>query len=255
MSIFRKKDKKQGVDSICIVLYTFSYDRSLTNQLFNFLDNYFQVKLSVDFKFLGFYDESYKDKYGKIESIKPYLLKAKWSNIVNISLDDEDIRGANRKVGIEFNITRPIQITMLLSNEFNFNLEDFLLNVSPLFRVEYGFSYPVTIDQWATAYANGDWQHTKKMHDRTRISKEVLQNWQKNCEKIQDGFFRDIYSENIITRKHLRRMLNEITFEEYIKSEKFGQLVSINDETYLLNIEQENLERARKSLYKTDLVI
>ncbi len=242
------------IDSKCYVLYCFDFDRDLTKALFNYLIEYFN-KINVEFNYAGYYNERYEIKYGEIETIKSKLTKQRWNEIVHFSFDDESVKGSKRRVGIEFNISRPILITLVLPVEKSFSLKELSFGIYKYFRIIYGFSYLIGINEWAAAYANGDWQHIDKIPGVIRVSKSILQKWNKSCELIRDGYIRDVYNENIVSTKHLGYKVNGETLEAYILKNKAGELELINSDIYLWKINDDRLEDVRDYLYKGTIVI
>ena len=239
----------------CLVFYSVDFKRSSTRELFHFLVDYFKSKLDIDFKYLGFYDERYENKYGKFETNYLKLQNAKWDDIVNLSLDVENIRDKKRGVGVEFNITRPVHITVVLDEEVSFNMVDFVKEVYGLFKVVYGFSYLTKDSYWATAYAIGDFEHSRSVQKIKRLSKDSFRQWLNNSEKISAGFLRDIYEENLLNFEQLNKSLNEKTLKEYIVSEGMGVLSPVNGELFFWKMNDGQLKEAREVLYKTDLLI
>lgn len=246
---------KKELVSRCFALYTFEYDRSSTEPLFHFLFSYFKKQLNIDFKYLGFYDESYKDVYGKTELVIKKLQKVEWNEVVNITLDDDDIRSNRRKVSVEFNITRPILTTIVIPEEYVFDFGNFVENYYVFFNVIYGFSYMANIYEWPTAYANGDWQHAKNISPISRSSNEILQNWCTNCDRIQTGFLRDVYEENLINKNHLEKEINGRSLRQFIADNNLGVLHQINDFIFFWRLEDNQLGKARDLLYNTAILI
>lgn len=185
---FISKKKKQASIK-CIVLYTFEYTRASTKELFEHLINYFKDNCQVEFKYGGFYDEKYEDNYGIFSSIYPKFSQQRSDEIVNFSLDTDSLREKKPTTGAEFNISRPIHITLFFSDQTEFNTTDFVNKVFYLFKPVYGFSYLTRESYWSTAYAIGDWQHTKGVLGVDRLSRKYIERWQAGCEKSRVGIF------------------------------------------------------------------
>lgn len=245
----------KSTDSRCYVLYCFDFDRELTQSLYYFLINYFRNELDIPLEYGGFYDEKYKDVYGKLESVETKIRKSKWNEIVNITLDNGDIRSKIRSVSLEFNITRPIHTTIVLPKEYGFSFEGFVKSYYDFFKPIYGFSYLTNIADWPTAYAIGDWQHVKSVHNIKRISKEEIRNWNKNCEKIKAGFIRDVYEDNILHTHHLEKQVSNSSLNQFIKDHNLGNLKEINKNIHFWRLDEPHLGVARGFLYKTQLLI
>lgn len=239
----------------CIVLYNFGFNRNCTKDQFELLLNYFKTKLNIEFSYLGFYDERYNDKYGRFETFNPKLQDSKWNEIVNFSLDVDNLRDKKRSISVEFNITRPNHVTVVLPEKFEFDIIDFVINVNGLFKAGYGFSYFIKENYWATAYANGDREHSKPVQNIKRLSKKDFEHWLKDCEKISEGHLRDIYEENILNTAHLSFSVNNKTLKEYIESEKMGELRTIDNDTFLWILNVSQLKKSREYLYKTNILI
>jgi hypothetical protein len=243
----------KSVGSKCYVFYSVEYDRKMTKELYSYLLDFFG-KMKIDFKFGGFYDETYSDRYGRREKIRAEMDARRWNEIAHFALDDEDMRKSERKVAIEFNISRVFLITVVLNNDISFAFNEFLSGLDPLFKVAYGFSYGTSGGEWATAYANGDWQHTKQVPDVTRTSKEALQQWNEKSEAVRFGLMRDVYLENVLSKVHLLFPLNEQTLEEYIQKNK-GELIKAGENAFIWNIEKSSLGSIREDLYKSGIII
>lgn len=239
----------------CVVLYSFDYDRGLTKDLFDFIIDYFKGNFNIQFKYLGFYDEKYEQKYGKFEIWYQKILNAKWDEIVNFSLDVEDLRNKKRSIGVEFNITRPIHITVVLDEEIAFDTSSFVKKVYHLYKTVYGFNYESNDNYWATAYAIGDREHGKSVRNIKRLSKDNFEQWLKNCEKISQGYLRDIYEENILNADQLNKPLNGGSLKDYIVSENMGEISMINNEVFCWKMNQTQLKESRDFIYKTSLLI
>lgn len=244
--MFNKFFTRKSMDSKCYTLYSFEYNPNLTQLLFNLLVDYFKSELNIKFKYLGFYDESYKDSYNYINNFYSKITKVKWNELVNITLDDEDMRSKNRRVSIEFNITRPILTTIVISEDYKFNFEDFIKKYFEIFKPVYGFSYLANINYWPTAYAIGDWQHINSIPMIDNLSKEKMQNWSKNCEKIQQGYIREIYKENLLNQIHLDRLINGRSLKEIIIGDNLGTLNNINHYLFLWKLNDSQLIFAKQ---------
>lgn len=250
-NLFSKPKKRTK----CIVLYNFDFNRNSTKELFELLINYFTTKHTIDFRYLGFYDERYADKYGKFETIYPKLQQAKWNEIVNFSLDVENLRDKKRSISVEFNITRPKHITVVLPEDFEFDIIDFVKAVNSLYKTRYGFSYFTKDNEWATAYAIGNREHSKPVTNITRLTTSHFDHWRNDCEKISAGRLRDVYEENILTQVHLSYSVNYKNLKGYIESEKMGELLPIDNNTFLWKLNNSQLKQTRAFLYNTTIVI
>jgi hypothetical protein len=253
--MFKKLFSAKRTLTKCVVLYSFRYDRKLTQDLFDFIIEYFKENYSVQFKYLGFYDEKYDDKYGKYDTNYPKIKKAKWDELVNISLDVENLRDKKRSICVEFNITRPVHLTVVLNEEISFDFKSFVERVYPFFKAEYGFNYDSYDNYWATAYAIGDREHGKEVHNIKRLSKEHFEQWLSKCEKISEGFLRDIYEENVLSTAQLNHSINGRSLKEFIVSENMGELSMINNDVFFWKLNDDQLKKCREILYKTDLLI
>jgi len=235
--MFRSFFNSKGNKGRCFALYCFDFNRNNTGFLLDLVFNYFSKSLNI--KFIGFYDEKYKDNYGKSNLILEKIKWAKYNEIVNFSMDDEDIRNKNRTFGFEFNFTHPVIISICLSDQHTFfNVQEFISTIYPFFKPLYGFSYSVEIEQWAAAYALGDWQHLKGVSDKIMIAKEAIQSWAKNCEKIKEGYIRDIYTTNILSVKSLTNTINKKPLKELIEGENIGKLIQINEDLFIWELGQ-----------------
>jgi hypothetical protein len=241
------------VGSKCYVFYSVEYDRKMIKELYSYMLDFFS-EMEIDLKFGGFYDETYDDRYGRLEKIRAEMDARRWNEITHFALDDEDMRNSERKVAIEFNINRVFLITLVINNDISFDLHRFLSGFDPLFKVAYGFSYGTSGGEWATAYANGDWQHTKQVPDVTRTSKDALQQWNKRAEAVRSGLIRDVYLENVLSKAHLLFPLKEQTLEEYIQKNK-GGLIKASENVFIWNIEKSALGPIREDLYKSEIII
>ena len=253
--MFFNTKKEEYHTGRCFVFYSFEFNRQNTHLLFDFLRVYFADKFNVDYKFAGYYNESYKEHYGSRRSVWPEMFKETWSNLVNFNFSDRDVRDNNLSVLVEFIITRPVTLTVVLSEGHSgFDLKDFTKKLFPVFRVVYGFAYRVKIDQWATAYAYGNWQNVKNVAGVERKSRVNMESWRVNCEKVSQGFFRDIFDENVVSDKHLQNSLRGKFIKDHIL-EGLGTLELIVDGIYLWKLQQSELQKARKIIYKTGIII
>jgi len=239
----------------CYILYWFEFERSKVVLLYDFLPKYFREKCNVEFKFGSFYDEKYVVKYGKIERINADILKSKWDEIAHLAFDDADMRKNERKVRVEFTVSRPNSLFIFMPTDFNFDYGDFVRHFSVLFQIIYGFSYIVELNEWSAAYAFGDWQHLRKIDGINRLSKNDLQRWLDNCEKIQNGYLRDVYNENILHQKHLEMLVNEKSLKQCILKNDMGTLEPINQELSFWKLDDRQLKTARDYLYKLEIII
>lgn len=247
--------KKKHASTKCIVLYTFEYTRAGTKELFEHLIKYFKDNCQIEFKYGGFYDERYEDNYGIFSSIYSKFSQQRSDEIVNFSLDADNLREKRRTTGAEFNISRPIHITLFFPDRAEFNTTDFVNKVFYLFKPAYGFSYLTSESYWTTAYAIGDWQHTKGVLGIERLSRKHIERWQAGCEKIQSGHIRDVYNENILSQKHLTRLVNRKSLKQYIEEDNIGSLQIINQELTIWKLDDIQLQIARKDLYESEVVI
>jgi hypothetical protein len=252
--MFEKLFSKVRPNGKCLSLYSFDFDRDCTQGLYTFLFNYIQNSVGVEIKYGGFYDETYQDSYGKIEGIKAKMIKKKWDDLVNFSLDDDSVQSKSRMIGVEFELTRPIQITIVISNELSFEYSDLLVKLHEIFRINYGFVYEVSIDEWSTAYAHGDWVHSTKLNGH-KISESILRRWLNNCERIKDGLIRDIYDVNILTRSHLNKLINGESLEHLINDNKIGSLQMISQDLYLWLLNDRQLKQVRELPGIADIII
>lgn len=251
---FISKNKKRA-STKCIVLYTFEYSRADTKELFEHLINYFKDNYQVEFKYGGYYDEKYEDNYGAFSSIYSRFSRQRSDEIVNFSLDTDNLIEKRRTMGVEFNISRPIHITLFFPDWTEFDISDFVNRMLYLFKPVYGFSYSTSSSYWITAYAIGDWQHSKDVLDIERLSRKHIARWQAGCEKTQSGYIRDVYHENIISQKHLTKLINSKSLEQFIKEDNVGSLQIINQELNFWKLDDLQLQKARKYLYGSEIVI
>jgi hypothetical protein len=253
--IFKNKSKIEP-SGTCLAFYTFGFDRSLTENLFNFLVEYFRTRVNIFFSFGGFLNERYLDSYGPIESIKSKAKTENWSLMVNFQLDDEDFRTSKRRITVEYSFTRPEMVTIEYSNEFTgLNVLDFTAELARIFEVSYGFCYESKFNEWTSAYAKANWLRSKGTHQIERVSRNFFEHWQFNCEKIQDGYHRDIYKGNFLGPRHLGKFISGKTLEILIKNERLGILKSINEKLFYWELDGDQLSRARKLIYKSDLLV
>jgi len=239
----------------CYSFYTFGFKRPKSRELYLYSLDLFE-KLTCSPQYMSYYTEDYQIRYGKFEKMKRLIESEKWDEVVHFELDDKDVRDSTRRLSIEFNITRPDMLTVLLSDGIDFDVKLFCTELYDIFKVIYGFSYRVEMSEWATAYAKGDWQHSRGVHFIDRISKDDLQLWNNKCESITDGLVRDIYQENILSKAHLSRLINNITLGQFIKNNGKGELESINSELYVWLINSEEcIKEMRKVVYKSKLLI
>lgn len=257
--MFKGIFNKRKIDGKCCVLYCFNYDQNITNQLFDFLLKYFDEQVKVQFKYMGSYDEHYDNNYGKIEVMRKRIAPSKWKEILNVSLDMVDMRGSEgeneSKVRIDFAITRPIEIFIVVSNDIKFSLLNFTSQFYVYFQSIYGFSYDVDINYWPTAYGITDWEHARKNPSMKELSKSDLDRWKTGCEKIQEGYFRNIFKENILSSVHLNQMVNGQRLSELIEVEHIGQLSAINEELFLWELKEEDVRKVRVFMDKSGLII
>lgn len=82
-----------------------------------------------------------------------------------------------------------------------------------------------------------------------------MKNWSSKCEKLRDGYVRDVYNQNILHAGHLDKLINGESLRNYIENKKYGELHKINEDIFLWLLTDEELDMARKHLYKTDIVI
>ncbi len=235
--VFRKA-KIVEANAVCLALYTFDYDRSLSIDLAKLLVDYFRSRHGFEFKYLGFYNESYADKYGIAETLLPKFLRLNPSGVVNFSFYDQDFRNNLQTVWIEFNISRPNLLTVTHSKDVEIDLQDLLNLLSPSFTAQYGFSYQVPMSNWATAYANGNFQHSKGIAGLEKASNASFERWNHECELIQSGFVRGVYDVNILTQTHLQKLVNGVALGDIIGREQFGTLDKINDHGLLYPLMQ-----------------
>lgn len=255
--MFNNLFNKRNINGKCYVVYCFNYDQNTTNHLFDFLLKYFDEQVNVLFRYMGFYDERYNDSYGELGMMRKKIDPSKWRDIISITLDTSDMRvtGSENKACIDFSITRPIETIIVIPDESEFNFPDFTSDFFRIFRTIYGFSYDVDVHYWPTAYAKIDWEHARKNPSMKDLSKEDLARFSKNCEKIQEGFIRDVYKENILSPIHLNRMVNGQKLSELIESEKIGQLSSINEDLFFWELKEDEVKKTKERINKSGLII
>ena len=236
----------------CLVLYTWNFDRSQSKSLFNFVNKYFNSN-DLKFSFLGYYDETYEDKYIRIESFNSDAIV--WDHLVNFSLDKDDQRKESSTYGVEFNVTRPIHLTFHYSLDLDFDIVDFANQVSSFFPISFGFKYCTVDGKWPTAYAIGDWAHVKGVLDIKRLSRKEIERWNANCEKIQNGFVRDVYGDNIVSDKFLQQGFEGKTVQDYIQELGLGIIIPVNSNLFLWKLTSGELKRARNERVIKQLII
>jgi hypothetical protein len=168
-------------------------------------------------------DETYEIKYGAFEKMLQKLEGENWNELVHFGLDDRDVRYAHCIGG----------------DGVAFDLLDFCNGLYEYFTVMYG-----------------DWQHAGGAHLSGRVSKDDLQRWRKRCESIKEGLVRGVYQENILSKVQLGRLVNNVSFEEYIISSGKGRLEAISREVFCWSIErEEDLKEIRKYLHDCGLMV
>lgn len=248
------KNKKKPITE-CVVLYSFEFDRSNTKELFNFIISYFKSSHNVEFEYAGFYDESYDEKYGNFENINAKLQNSNWNEIVNFSLDVSDLRKRERTIGVEFEITRPVNLLLYFPNDFFFKLDDFLHKCNSVFKIEYGFCYKTTEQYWITSYAIGDSAHSNDIIGIVSLKKKDFERWRQDCEKLTKGFLRGIYNKNILNQAQLKANINGMQLESYVIENSLGSLIFINNDISLWILDDKQVSIAREIIAKTNILI
>lgn len=249
--LFKSSIKK----STCVTLYTFDYNRTKTQELFEFVKQYLNNQLNVEFTFASFFNETYDVKYGKIGDVEVKLKKEEPSNLVNFSLHKSDLRKSLSEVNVEFNFTRPVSLTLQMPDDVRFDILSFAKCIRTYFSFQYGFVYKPLFDKWSTAYANGDQQHVKSENGFVSFEKAPLKRWFNECEKISAGYIRDIFQENFIIEKHLDFDIRGENLRQIIVLNNLGSLEPIEKEAYYWKLTQDQLDLARKLLYNSGILI
>lgn len=239
----------------CNVFYTFEYDREKTLELFEYTKHYLCSQLEIEFTFASFFNESYVVKYGKAEDIELKLKKERANDLANFSLHTNDLRKELSDVNIEFNFTRPIQLTLQIPEKMNFDLLGFVNGMISYFCPQYGFVYNPVFDKWSTAYANGDQQHVRSEKGYESFEKMALKRWFNECEKISSGYIRDIFETNFINERHLEFLIKGECLKYIITTNNLGNLEQIHNGVYFWNLNKEQIRQARLLLYDTGILI
>lgn len=64
-----------------------------------------------------------------------------------------------------------------------------------------------------------------------------------------------MYNENILSLKHLTRLVNGQSLKQYIVENNIGSLQIINQELTIWKLDDIQLQIARKHLYESEIVI
>jgi hypothetical protein len=253
--MLNKLFKSPSKRSTCVALYTFKYDREKTLQLFEFSKEYLMSKLNIEFTYASFFNESYDVKYGKANDIELKLKKENQNDLVNFGLHTTDLKKGLSEFNIEFNFTRPIQLTLQIPDDMGFDVLSFVKGVSTFFYPQYGFVYYPIFDKWSTAYANGDQQHVKSEKGFSSFDKAPLKRWFNECEKITSGFIRDVFELNIMNEKHLDFNIHGNSLRQIITDNSLGDLEQIVDGVYSWTLNKEQLSQTREMLNNSGIFI
>jgi hypothetical protein len=190
-----------------------------------------------------------------IERFEDKARNFKWAETVHFALDDEQLERKPRNLSVEFNFSRPHSVCIFASINYQIEVADLIKQLNLNYHILYGFCYFFDKDFIPLEYALGGYQHLKKIPNVERISKEDILRWRNNCEKIKDGFIRDIYNENVLHEVALHKTVNGGTLSDYIVNNGIGQLIHVLDKLYLWKLTDAELKSAKKILYKSSLVI
>lgn len=246
--------KRNSTLKKCLVLYSFNFDRSQTRKLFDDIANHLALS-GLSINYIGYYDERYDDKYEKFDSFKLKMENIDWKQVVNFSLDKDDLRKKIMSLGVEFNITRPVQITLYFDTIFEIDIRGFLNVVSKVFNIDYGFMYYTSEKYWVTSYAVGDWQHIKGLSLMGDLSRKSFENWNQTCEKILQGCIRDVYADNLLKKVHFDRPIGNETFGEFIRKNNLGHIEQIMSDLFYLLLTENDIKIARARLLESDMVL
>ncbi|RXK86137.1 hypothetical protein [Filimonas effusa] len=247
--------KKKNKDVRCYVLYFSEFDRSKTGQLYQFILDYFDSSLGNVFKYLGFYSENYNLIYGTFESVQEKIKRHNWNEIVNLTFEDGDARKEKQGLSIQFEICKPNQITIVLTKSYeNFKLVDFVNALYVHFKVIYGFAYLTENVKWATAYADGAFEHVKDK-ELADTSVNALKAWQTKSELIQKGYIRGVFDINLLSKAHLSFLIDGRPLEWHIENEDWGRVFSINPDIYIWQLSDEEIKLSRNSLDKSEILL
>ena len=70
-----------------------------------------------------------------------------------------------------------------------------------------------------------------------------------------EGYFRDIYSENIVSQNHVNSMIEGMTLAEWIEKNNIGVLKPLSDKVYRWSAPQSQIEKARMAIKANSLLI
>lgn len=245
---------RKSINGKCYYLYSFDYDPSNNEQLFTFFRNYFQSILGRDFSYVDFYDEKYSPNFTRIEKgLKK--LEGRYKSQIHLALYDQDTRENKNGLYLQFNLGKTVRLCVVVSDQFNIDFTDLCRQYSKWTNILYGFRYDVDVNYFAFSFGIGDAQRTIKASNIIRSTQDDIWRWVNNSNKIQDGFFRDVLPENILTTKHLENRINGATIQEVIAEQKLGRVLQISEGLFHWELDKEQLKRARAILYSSEYMI
>lgn len=247
---------KENPRGICYVLNNVAEETSFDKiAILNFFEQYFYQTYNIKFSNGYYLTEKFKDESGDIEKINKKIEDKKdiiiSFNAFNL-IEDTDYY----KICVSLNLSKLNNIYIIIKYEIiNFDFKDFITQVNKYFKSQYGYVFSGRLDKYFNTFIFGDTESSKYVEGTTKTNRDDLMQWRFNCEKLADGYFRDIFPINIVSNKHIENKIGNKSIKEIIIENKLGQLEHIIDDIFYWNLDDKQLKQAREILYKTDYVI
>jgi hypothetical protein len=246
--------EKQYAD--CFVLNNTNISSQIDKKsLYDFIEQYFKTKYNFEFNHTGYISSRYKVYSGEMKKYRTEVI----NNIKELIRFDLTYY----EKGIEYSI---VEVNLYTSNingititlkrgKLPFDFFDFIFNINKFFKVEYGYYFWGPIEKQIMTFEAGDSEKGKYVNDATKTSKDDINSWRFNSEKINEGYFRDIFEINVLSERHINNLIEGITLKEIIKKKNIGNIEKIAEGVYFWKLNQKELVLARKIVYDANLIV
>ncbi|NBF06709.1 hypothetical protein GV819_31030 [Pseudomonas sp. Fl5BN2] len=147
-----------------------------------------------------------------------------------------------------------IQFENLPSNKIH--ILDFFKNLTRNIKFSYGIKYYCENPINTFYYSTGDNLVAIYQCERPSLFKKECPGRFKGQERYKSSTLRMVYPANIINTHHISISINDINLKEWILSnEKHGSLEKLNNEMWLWEVDEENLEYVNRVLGEAGILI
>jgi hypothetical protein len=203
--------------------------------------------------------ESFDADTYKYKSVTVKRKKTIGKKIINIYYRDvKESIDISASIGIN-NVLPALRI----ENDENWTIDypALVYHIRNSFKSSYGITFESFFDKnnlsESLSYAHGQPSNRKKFKAIPKQSDEEYKKWWQQDLKVNEGFIREVYLENILTDKHLNKQMSDnLLFGEVIRKDpKMGIITAIYDDCYYWKVEPENVEYVRLQLKGKGIII